>query len=138
MLRLDGVVHSSDLPVQSFATEGEAVELANDTRFGLAATIVTGDRERAERVASRLEAGTVWVNCFFVRDLGAPFGGSGHSGIGREGGTWSFDFYADVKNSVFAPNGWNEGTQDCWVRWSARRCSRTSRRSCCRSRPGAS
>jgi 5-carboxymethyl-2-hydroxymuconic-semialdehyde dehydrogenase len=49
----------------------------------------------------------VWVNCFFVRDLSAPFGGSGRSGIGREGGTWSFDFYCDVKNSVFAPKGWN-------------------------------
>jgi 5-carboxymethyl-2-hydroxymuconic-semialdehyde dehydrogenase len=46
------------------------------------------------------------VNCFFVRDLAAPFGGNGHSGIGREGGTWSFDFYCDVKNSVFSPRGW--------------------------------
>jgi 5-carboxymethyl-2-hydroxymuconic-semialdehyde dehydrogenase len=49
---------------------------------------------RAERVSARLRAGTVWVNCFFVRDLRAPFGGAGLSGIGREGGTWSFDFYA--------------------------------------------
>jgi len=48
----------------------------------------------------------VWVNCFFVRDLGAPFGGSGRSGIGREGGTHSFDFYCDIKNTVFAPGGW--------------------------------
>ena len=48
-------------------------------------------------------AGTVWVNCFFVRDLNAPFGGSRDSGIGREGGVWSFDFYADVKNTVVAP-----------------------------------
>ena len=51
-------------------------------------------------------AGTVWVNCFFVRDLRAPFGGSRKSGIGREGGVWSFDFYADVKNTCFSPNGW--------------------------------
>ena len=65
-----------------------------------------GSPERAERVASQLSAGTVWVNCFFVRDLSAPFGGNGRSGIGREGGTWSFDFYCDVKNSVFAPQGW--------------------------------
>jgi len=48
----------------------------------------------------------VWVNCFFVRDLRAPFGGAGLSGIGREGGTWSFDFYADVKNTVYAGQGW--------------------------------
>jgi 5-carboxymethyl-2-hydroxymuconic-semialdehyde dehydrogenase len=80
--------------------------MANDTRFGLAATLVTGDRDRAERVSARLDAGTVWVNCFFVRDLGAPFGGNGRSGIGREGGTWSFDFYTDVKNTVFSPAGW--------------------------------
>jgi 5-carboxymethyl-2-hydroxymuconic-semialdehyde dehydrogenase len=95
------------LTLQRFGTEEEGVAMANDTDFGLAATLVTGDRDRAERVSSRLRAGTVWVNCFFVRDLSAPFGGSGRSGIGREGGTWSFDFYCDVKNSVFAPKGWN-------------------------------
>jgi 5-carboxymethyl-2-hydroxymuconic-semialdehyde dehydrogenase len=94
------------LTVQTFADEAQAVAMANDTAFGLAATLVTGDRDRAERVSHRLRAGTVWVNCFFVRDLAAPFGGSGRSGIGREGGVWSFDFYCDVKNSVFAPVGW--------------------------------
>ncbi|MFD9113344.1 aldehyde dehydrogenase [Streptomyces bottropensis] len=95
------------LTLQTFTGEDEAVRLANDTRFGLAATLVTGDTERAARVTGRLVAGTVWVNCFFVRDLQAPFGGSRHSGVGREGGTWSFDFYCDVKNTVTAPNGWN-------------------------------
>ncbi len=94
------------LTMQTFADEAEAVAMANDTRFGLAATLVTGDRDRADRVAAQLDAGTVWVNCFFVRDLQAPFGGNGKSGIGREGGTWSFDFYCDVKNTVTAPNGW--------------------------------
>ncbi|MDW4905313.1 aldehyde dehydrogenase [Streptomyces sp. ADMS] len=95
------------LTLQTFADEDEAVRLANDTRFGLAATLATGDPERAGRVTARLVAGTVWVNCFFVRDLQAPFGGSRLSGVGREGGTWSFDFYCDVKNTVTAPNGWN-------------------------------
>ncbi|MEH0517871.1 aldehyde dehydrogenase [Streptomyces stelliscabiei] len=95
------------LTLQTFTDEDEAVRLANDTRFGLAATLATGDTERATRVTERLVAGTVWVNCFFVRDLRAPFGGSRHSGVGREGGTWSFDFYCDVKNTVTAPNGWN-------------------------------
>jgi aminomuconate-semialdehyde/2-hydroxymuconate-6-semialdehyde dehydrogenase len=94
------------LTVQTFATEDEAVALANSTRFGLAAVLFTGDRQRADRVAGQLVAGTVWVNCFFVRDLQAPFGGARQSGIGREGGTWSFDFYADVKNTVYAPTGW--------------------------------
>jgi len=96
------------LTVQTFSTEREAVDMANDTRFGLAATLITGDPERAERVSAQLTAGTVWVNCFFVRDLGAPFGGSGHSGIGREGGIWSFDFYCDIKNTVFGPSGWTK------------------------------
>jgi len=94
------------LTMQTFATEEQGVAMANSTRFGLAATVVTADPERAERVTAQLNAGTVWVNCFFVRDLGAPFGGNGKSGIGREGGTWSFDFYCDVKNTVFSPSGW--------------------------------
>jgi aminomuconate-semialdehyde/2-hydroxymuconate-6-semialdehyde dehydrogenase len=91
------------LTAQPFADEDEAVALANATDFGLAATVYTSDLGRAQRVSERLVAGTVWVNCFFVRDLNAPFGGSKDSGIGREGGVWSFDFYADVKNTVVAP-----------------------------------
>jgi aminomuconate-semialdehyde/2-hydroxymuconate-6-semialdehyde dehydrogenase len=94
--------------IQSFDTEEEAIQKANDSRFGLAATLVTGSKAAAERVSARLDAGTVWVNCFFVRDLEAPFGGNGKSGIGREGGIWSFDFYTDIKNSVFSPTGWKE------------------------------
>jgi aminomuconate-semialdehyde/2-hydroxymuconate-6-semialdehyde dehydrogenase len=96
------------LTVQTFGSETEAVALANGTRYGLAATVFTGDRERARRVSAQLVAGTVWVNCFFVRDLRAPFGGARQSGIGREGGTWSFDFYGDVKNTVYAPEGWGQ------------------------------
>ena len=94
------------LTMQTFASEDEAIDLANGTDYGLAATLVCGDRPRAERIAGQLVAGTVWVNCFFVRDLRAPFGGSRRSGIGREGGTWSFDFYADVKNTCYSPIGW--------------------------------
>ena len=96
------------LNMQTFSTEEQAVKMANDTEYGLAAVVVTGSRERADRVTAELVAGTIWVNCFFVRDLRAPFGGSKKSGIGREGGVWSFDFYADVKNTVFSPNGWKE------------------------------
>ena len=91
------------LTVQPFADEDDAVALANGTDYGLAAIVYTGDDERARRVSERIVAGTVWVNCFFVRDLDAPFGGSRNSGIGREGGVWSFDFYADVKNVTTAP-----------------------------------
>jgi aminomuconate-semialdehyde/2-hydroxymuconate-6-semialdehyde dehydrogenase len=94
------------LTLQRFADEEEAIALANATTYGLAAIVYTGDPERARRVSERLVAGTVWVNSFFVRDLRAPFGGARNSGIGREGGTWSFDFYADVKNVCTAPTGW--------------------------------
>ncbi|MFV0461239.1 MAG: aldehyde dehydrogenase [Actinomycetales bacterium] len=100
------------LTVQTFRTQEQAIEMANGTRFGLAATLVTSDPARAEEVSAQLSAGTVWVNCFFVRDLGAPFGGNGRSGIGREGGVWSFDFYTDIKNSVFAPTGWAKEAHD--------------------------
>ncbi|GAA2305319.1 aldehyde dehydrogenase [Streptomyces kunmingensis] len=96
------------LTLQTFTDEDEAVRLADDTRFGLAATLVTGDPERARRVTARLVAGTVWVNCFYVRDLRAPFGGARHSGVGREGGNWSFDFYCDLKNTVTGPKGWRD------------------------------
>ncbi len=94
------------LTMQTFRTDEEGLALANGTEFGLAACVVTGSRQRAEDFCRFLVAGTIWVNCFFVRDLAAPFGGSRRSGIGREGGLWSFDFYADVKNTVYAPNGW--------------------------------
>ncbi|MDA8261228.1 MAG: aldehyde dehydrogenase [Actinomycetota bacterium] len=89
-----------------FDGEEEAVSMANDTDFGLAAMVFTSDPERAERVSAQVVAGTVWNNCFYVRDLRAPFGGSKQSGIGREGGAWSFDFFCDLKNSVFSPQGW--------------------------------
>jgi 5-carboxymethyl-2-hydroxymuconic-semialdehyde dehydrogenase len=96
------------LCMQTFTTDDEVVAMANGTEFGLAAVVVSGDRAHADRITSQLVAGTIWVNCFFVRDLRAPFGGSKNSGIGRDGGTWSFDFYADVKNTVISPNGWKE------------------------------
>lgn len=96
------------LTMQTFSTDDELIAMANGTEFGLAAVVVSGDRDHAKLVTDQLVAGTIWVNCFFVRDLRAPFGGSKKSGVGREGGTWSFDFYADVKNTVVAPHGWKE------------------------------
>jgi 5-carboxymethyl-2-hydroxymuconic-semialdehyde dehydrogenase len=96
------------LCMQTFTTDDEVIAMANGTEFGLAAVVVSGNRDHAKRITDELVAGTIWVNCFFVRDLRAPFGGSKKSGIGRDGGTWSFDFYADVKNTVVSPNGWKE------------------------------
>jgi acyl-CoA reductase-like NAD-dependent aldehyde dehydrogenase len=81
-----------------FGDEAEGIRLANDTDFGLAAMIFSRDEARVRRVSEAVVAGTVWVNCFFVRELAAPFGGARKSGIGREGGNWSFDFFCDVKN----------------------------------------
>lgn len=88
------------LTMQKVADDAEAILRANDTEYGLAGIVFTRDQARADRISEALVAGTVWVNCFFVRDLSAPFGGSRMSGIGREGGHWSFDFYCDVKNIV--------------------------------------
>ena len=88
------------LTLQTFDDEAEAIALANATDYGLAATIYTGSPERSNRISAAVVAGTVWVNCFYVRDLETPFGGARDSGIGREGGHHSFDFYSDVKTVV--------------------------------------
>ena len=85
------------LTFQTFRDEADAVTLANSTAYGLSAIIYTGSQERAERVGRAVRAGTVWVNTFLVRDLTAPFGGIGISGIGREGGDYALDFYSDLK-----------------------------------------
>nr|WP_088289216.1 aldehyde dehydrogenase [Kineosporia sp. A_224] len=83
-----------------FDTEDEVVALANDTRYGLNAMVFTENLSTAHRVSGRLNAGTVWVNCFFIRDLRAPFGGVGESGVGREGGTFSREFFTEPKAVV--------------------------------------
>jgi aminomuconate-semialdehyde/2-hydroxymuconate-6-semialdehyde dehydrogenase len=84
--------------VAPFDSEEEAVALANDTRYGLAASVWTGDLKRAHRVAPQMKAGITWVNCWFLRDLRTPFGGVGLSGIGREGGMHSLNFYSELNN----------------------------------------
>ena len=96
------------LVMLTFKDLDDAVALANSTLYGLSAAVWSQDFSTCMTAARRIRAGTIWVNCFFVRDLRAPFGGSKKSGIGREGGNWSFDFYADVKNTVVSPNGWKE------------------------------
>jgi aminomuconate-semialdehyde/2-hydroxymuconate-6-semialdehyde dehydrogenase len=88
--------------VTPFDTEPEAVAAANDSPYGLNAMLFTTDLSRAHRVAAALRAGTVWTNCFFVRDLRAPFGGFADSGWGREGGTFSREFFTEPKAVVMA------------------------------------
>ena len=85
------------LTFQTFADEAEAIQLANSTAYGLSAVIFTTSAERAERVGRSLRCGLVWVNTFLVRDLTAPFGGTGISGIGREGGEHALEFHSDLK-----------------------------------------
>lgn len=85
------------LTFQTFRDEAEGVALANSTAYGLSGIVYTGSAERAERVGRQVRGGTVWVNTFLVRDLTAPFGGIGISGIGREGGDYALDFHSDLK-----------------------------------------
>jgi betaine-aldehyde dehydrogenase/5-carboxymethyl-2-hydroxymuconic-semialdehyde dehydrogenase len=85
------------LTLQTFGDEAEGIALANSTEYGLSAIVYTGSEVRAQRVGRAVRAGTVWVNTFLVRDLTAPFGGVGISGIGREGGDYALDFYSDLK-----------------------------------------
>jgi aminomuconate-semialdehyde/2-hydroxymuconate-6-semialdehyde dehydrogenase len=81
-----------------FDDESSAIEIANDVRYGLAASIWTGSVDRALRVSERIEAGTVWVNCWMKRDLRTVFGGVKESGLGREGGAESLSFFQEPTN----------------------------------------
>ena len=84
--------------VAPFDSEEEAVALANDTKYGLAASVWTTNLKRGHRVAQQMNVGITWVNCWFLRDLRTPFGGMGLSGIGREGGVHSLNFYSELNN----------------------------------------
>ncbi len=84
------------LAVIKFKDEAEALKIANDVKYGLAAYVWTGDIGRGHRVAESIESGLVWINSHNVRDLRTPFGGCKWSGIGREGGHYSFDFYTEI------------------------------------------
>ena len=85
-----------------FKDEAEALQIANDVAYGLAGYVWTNDISRALRVSGALEAGMIWVNSENVRHLPTPFGGVKASGIGRDGGQWSFDFYMEQKNIAIA------------------------------------
>ena len=84
--------------IAPFDSEDEVVLRANDTRYGLATTVWTQNLSRAHRIAERIEVGLVWINSWWLRDLRTPFGGSGLSGIGREGGEHSLDFYSETRS----------------------------------------
>lgn len=87
--------------VYPFSTEDEVVQAANATPYGLSASVYTKDLAKAERVAKRLRDGMVWINCWFARDLRVPFGGQKRSGVGREGGKHSLDFFSEWKSVCY-------------------------------------
>ncbi len=84
--------------IMPFDKEQEAIQLANGTEYGLAASVWTNDLKRAHRVAKSIEAGIVWINCWLLRDLRTPFGGVKSSGVGREGGLEAMRFFTEPKN----------------------------------------
>ena len=84
--------------VTPFDSAEEAIALANGTRYGLSASVWTRDLQKAHGVAAALDGGTVWVNTWLLRDLRVPFGGMKESGLGREGGFASLDFFTEAKN----------------------------------------
>ncbi len=86
--------------VMAFDTVEEAITLANASRYGLAGVVWTSNLDTAHQVAAAVRCGTMWVNCWFLRDLRAPFGGTKDSGIGREGGRYSEELFTEAKSVV--------------------------------------
>lgn len=83
--------------VVPFSSDEEALQISNCVSYGLSASIYTSSIKRAQHISSSLHAGTVWINCWMTRDLHMPFGGVKASGLGREGGQWSLDFFSEIK-----------------------------------------
>jgi aminomuconate-semialdehyde/2-hydroxymuconate-6-semialdehyde dehydrogenase len=84
--------------IAPFDTEEEVLKYANSVEYGLSATVWTQDISKANRVAEKIDAGVVWINCWLLRDLRTPFGGVKNSGVGREGGLEALRFFTEAKN----------------------------------------
>jgi len=84
--------------ITPFDGEAQAVAFANSTKYGLSCSVWTRDLQRAHRVAAAIDSGTIWINCWLLRDLRVPFGGMKESGVGREGGFESLRFFTEAKN----------------------------------------
>tara|TARA_B100000900_G_scaffold142750_1_gene121044 strand:- start:451 stop:1026 length:576 start_codon:yes stop_codon:yes gene_type:complete len=105
---LEGLSHSSKLnkeeifgpivTLQSFTSESEAIGMANDTDYGLSATIWTEDIDKGKRISDGVDSGVIWINTWLLRDLRTPFGGMKNSGLGREGGDDALEFFTEQKN----------------------------------------
>jgi aminomuconate-semialdehyde/2-hydroxymuconate-6-semialdehyde dehydrogenase len=92
------------ITITPFDREDEVIGYANDTEYGLASSVWTQNLNRAHRMAEQIHSGTVWVNCWLVRDLRVPFGGMKQSGVGREGGEEALRFFTEPKNVCIAKN----------------------------------
>ena len=103
-------MHTRGVPLQGviagvitpFDSEEEVIDYANDCDYGLASSVWTQNLSRAHRVAEQINTGTVWVNCWLLRDLRVPFGGMKQSGVGREGGVEALHFFTEAKNICIA------------------------------------
>ena len=84
--------------IMPFKNEKEVVKMCNHTKYGLAASVFTSNISRGHRVAAQIKSGLVWINTWLMRDLRTPFGGMHHSGLGREGGYYSMNFFTETKN----------------------------------------
>jgi aminomuconate-semialdehyde/2-hydroxymuconate-6-semialdehyde dehydrogenase len=84
--------------IMPFKNEEDVIEMANSTRYGLAASIFTKDISKGHRVAAKIDSGIIWINTWMMRDLRIPFGGMKDSGVGREGGFKSLEFFTEPKN----------------------------------------
>lgn len=90
------------LTVQTFKTTDQALDMVNGTKYGLSCSVWTKDTVKAQYAASKIRCGLVWVNCWFIRNLHTAFGGMKHSGVGREGGQYSLDFFSELKTITMA------------------------------------
>lgn len=102
-LDIDSKLHKEEIfgplvTIQTFSSVDDAVNLANNTKYGLSATIWTNDLKKANKIAKQIESGVIWINCWMVRDLRTPFGGIKHSGYGKEGGIDALRFFTEQKN----------------------------------------
>ena len=84
--------------IHSFSDESEAITMANNTDYGLSGSVWTADENRGKEIASKIDSGVIWVNTWLHRDLRTPFGGVKNSGVGREGGIWSINFFSELSN----------------------------------------
>jgi aminomuconate-semialdehyde/2-hydroxymuconate-6-semialdehyde dehydrogenase len=102
------------LTVQTFTTTAEAIEMANGTKYGLSCSVWTKDINKAQYLSGKIRSGLVWINSWFIRNLHTAFGGMKNSGVGREGGQYSLDFFSEIK-TISTANHLHERHGQVWI-----------------------